>query len=404
MSIDVATSVSFRTETPIMMKNFGRARLSDFFDDWVIYRNLEPLDKRVQGFKSAGYKMGVTGGQIPRKLDKDYAKAALWFVQEVQRVRKVSTPLQELLFIGDTLLSDGQAYHNLRKLSGWRGACFIGSEKAAQPPSVEINDEEGLYNANRWSALGSWIEWVLQQGIKLDERTAVIVDIDKTALGAKGRNDQVIDRARLQGIYRTMNAVLGNDFDRHAFEEQYNELNKSRYHFLTGDNQDYLAYICLVLNSGLIHYEEVLQEIQKKSLADFEQFVRWVGYVMHGRPVSEAFRQVHEAVGNSVRLGDPTPFKRFRREEFVATVEHMGQLPDDTPVDELLRDEITLNHEVCELSAWLKERGTLLLCLSDKPDEASCPTPPVTGQYPPLHKTETHLVGTSIRDELMALA
>jgi hypothetical protein len=42
----------------------------------------------------------------------------------------------------------------------------------------------------------------------------VIIDIDKTAIGAKGRNDKVIDRARLAGIYRTMDSVLGDDFDR----------------------------------------------------------------------------------------------------------------------------------------------------------------------------------------------
>jgi hypothetical protein len=403
MVIDVVTSVSFRTETPIMMKNFGRARLSDFFGDWVIYRNLEPQDKRLPGLKSAGYKMGLSGDGIPRKLDKEYAKAGLWFAQEAQRLRKVTAPLQELLFVGDTLLNDGQAYHNLRNLSGWRSACFIASEKAAQPPAAEIDEEAKLYNANRWAALGSWMEWIFQSGLQVNERTAVIVDIDKTALGAKGRNDQVIDRARLQGIYRTMDSVLGSDFDRRAFEEQYNELNKARYHFLTGDNQDYLAYICLVLNTGLIKYDEVLQEIQKKSLADFEQFVRWVGYVMHSRPVTEGFRQVHEAVGNSVRLGDPTPFKRFRREEFIATVEHMGNMPDDTPVDELLKNEITLTQEVCELSTWLQKRGCLILCLSDKPDEASCPTPQLAGKYAPLHKTETHVVGTSIGSDLAAL-
>src|SRR5262249_29605507 len=152
--------------------------------------------------------------------------------------------------------------------------------------------------------------WSLQQGLQLNERCAAIIDIDKTMLGAKGRNDQVIDRARLQGIYRTMDAVLGEHFDRRAFEEQYNELNRARYHFLTGDNQDYLAYICLVLNTGLIQYDEVLQEAQKKSLESFEQFVRWVGYRMLSNPnIGEAFRQVHEAVGNSVRMGDPTPFK-----------------------------------------------------------------------------------------------
>ena len=48
----------------------------------------------------------------------------------------------------------------------------------------------------------------------LDERTVVVVDIDKTALGAKGRNDQVINEARLEGIFRTMDSVLGDNFDR----------------------------------------------------------------------------------------------------------------------------------------------------------------------------------------------
>jgi len=124
---------------------------------------------------------------------------------------------------------------------------------------------------------------------------------------------------------------------------------------------------------------------------------------MHTAPISEAFRQVHEAVGNSVRMGDPTPFKRFRREEFLSTVEHMGTLPDNTPVEELLKEEITLTEEVCELSEWLNARGCLILCLSDKPDEASCPTPQMASKYAPLHKTETHRVGTSIRDELNAL-
>lgn len=237
----------------------------------------------------------------------------------------------------------------------------------------------------------------------MDERTAVIVDIDKTALGAKGRNDQVIDRARLQGIYRTMDAVLGDDFDRRAFEEQYDELNQPRYHFLTGDNQDYLAYICLVFNTGLLRYNDVRAEIEKKSLENFEQFVRLVGYRMYATPISEAFRQVHEAVGNSVRLGDPTPFKRFRREEFVSTVEHMGNMPDDTPVDELLQNEITLTKEVCELSEWLQKRNCLLLCLSDKPDEASCPPARSAQAYEPVHKTPTHLVGESIRAELNGL-
>lgn len=383
-----------------MLKNFGRAKLSDIFGDWVIYRNLEPMDKRIPGLKSAAWKMGLTGDHIPRKLDKDYAKAALWFTQEAQRLRNTPTKLQELLFVGDTLTNDGQAYRNLRSQSGWLGACFICSERANQAPAAELDEAGNLYNANRWAGVVSWIEECFRQGFKLDNRTAVIVDIDKTLLGAKGRNDQVIDQARLQGIYRTMDAVLGDGFDRQAFEEQYNELNRTRYHFLTGDNQDYLAYICLVLNTGVIPYAEMLQEIDKKSLDNFEQFVRAVGYRMHSAGAGEAFRQVHEAVSNSVRLGDPTPFKRFRREEFICTVEHMGQLPDDSPVEKLLKEEITLTEEIWELSEWLKQRGCLLLSLSDKPDEASCPTVQMAARYAPLHKVVTHRVGRPIQNEL----
>ncbi|MFN8490728.1 MAG: hypothetical protein U0350_24265 [Caldilineaceae bacterium] len=395
-----AVDVLFKGETQTMVKNFGRAKLSDFFGDWVIYRNLEPMDKRLPGLKTAAYRMGLAGDRIPRKLERDYAKAALWFGEEAQRLRGVTTPIQEILFIGDTLLSDATAYRNMRTLSGLAGTCFIGSEKAAQDPSVEINEKDNVYAANRWSALSNWVQWALDSGLQLNARTLVIVDIDKTALGAKGRNDQVIDKARLDGIYRTMNSVLGEDFDQRAFEQAYSELNRAPYHFLTEDNQDYLAYICLVLNTGLIQFDEVLQEVKKKSLDNFEQFLRWVDSRMMQPSIGEAFRQVHEAVTASVRIGDPTPFKRFRREEFISTVAHMGNLADNTSVTDLLKNEITLTEEVCELSEWLRERKCLQLCLSDKPDEASRPNPRSSDNLLPLHKTETHRVGASIRAAL----
>src|SRR5690606_18382242 len=156
-----------------------------------------------------------------------------------------------------------------------------------------------------------------------------------TLLGAKGRNDQVINEARLEGMFRTMASVLGDRFDRAAFEREYAELNRSRYHFLTADNQDYLAYICLVLNGGLVSFEEILDEIKAGSMDNFEQFLRWVGSRLLISPgAGESIRQIHDAVMCSVRTGDPTPFKQFRRQEFVTTVERMGNLPDDAPVDD----------------------------------------------------------------------
>lgn len=403
MSLPTTATLS-QTESQPTLRNFGRAALADFFGDMVIYRNLEPLEKKLAGVKSAGYRMGLTSDTIPRKFEPEYAKAALWFAEEAQRLRRVSATLREVLFIGDTLLNDGQAYRNLVKVSGWQGACFIGADRLEHVPAVEIQEKDRLYNANRWSALGEWIAWVADQGFTLDQRTFLVVDIDKTILGAKGRNDSVIDKARLEGIYHTMDAVLGDDFDRAAFEQQYTFLNRARYHNLTADNQDYLAYICLVVNTGLIRFEELLDEIDSGSLNDFEQLLRWVDSRLMSRSgITEAFRQVHEAVGASLRVGDPTPFKQFRREEFVSTVSHMGNMAEDAALDTILREEIVLTEEICELAEHLKARGCLLLCLSDKPFEASCPTRQLAANFLPVHRMVTHRIGISIADSLRTL-
>lgn len=386
-----------------MYENFGRAALADICDDWVIYRNLEPLDKRVPGLKQAFYDMELRSEQIPRKQDRDYAKAAVWFVDRIQQVRGARAPISELLFLGDTLFNDGQAFANMIDESNWRGACFIGAERLEQEATTRV-EQETIHIANRWSSIVDWVAALKAQGFRLDASTAVIIDIDKTAIGAKGRNDKVIDRARLAGIYRTMDSVLGEDFDQALYEQHYNELNRARYHLLTADNQDYLAYICMVLNIRLISLEEVMREVENKSLDNFEQFIRWVDSRMMINPAAgEALREVHEAVNGSVRIGDPTPFKRFRRQEFISTMEHMGNMPDSASVQELLENEITITEEVYQLAQWLKARKCEILCLSDKPDEASRPHPRVSPDLAPLHRAQTHRVGVDLRAALSEL-
>ena len=135
---------------------------------------------------------------IPRKQERDYAKAAVWFTNEIQRVRGQRAPVGELLFLGDTLFNDGQAYANMIDVSGWKGACFIGAERPEQETTTRI-EEGNVTIANRWAMLADWIVGLKEQGFKLDAGTMAIIDIDKTALGAKGRNDKIIDRARLAG-------------------------------------------------------------------------------------------------------------------------------------------------------------------------------------------------------------
>ena len=384
-----------------MLQNFGRSTLAELFEDWVVYRNLEPLDRRVPGLKNAGYRMELTEEGIPRKLDKEYSKAALWICEEARAVAGFAKPAEELLLIGDTLVTDGTAFHNLAALSGWQGACFIGADRIQQEPLCRFDAESNLDVSNRWSLLPDWLHAVRQRGMKLNTSTIVVIDIDKTALGPKGRNDQVIDRARLEGIFRTMESVLGSQFSRELFIQHYKELNRSRYHFLTADNQDYLAYICLILNSKLVAFDEFLAEIDNKNLESFDQFIRWADSLMMRKIApGEDLREVHEAIQASVRNGDPTPFKRFRRQEFICTLEHMGNVPDDASIEALLRDEITLCEEVWQVSEWLKQRGCFLICMSDKPDEASIPTPREAAERKPIHRVETHRVGEDLRARL----
>ena len=95
-----------------------------------------------------------------------------------------------------------------------------------------------------------------------------------------------------------------------------------------------------------------------------------------------------------VKNGDPTPFKDFRRQEFKQTVASMGNLPEDSHVEQLLLKEITITSEVRRAALSWRERGALLFGLSDKPDEASIPNDEMVSQgLKPIHQVETDVVG-----------
>ena len=111
----------------------------------------------------------------------------------------------------------------------------------------------------------------------------------------------------------------------------------------------------------------------------------------HTADLPTAVRAVHAQVSEAVARGDPTPFTEFRRAEFRATVEHMGQMDDSASAAELLREEITITHEIMTAAARWRDRDALVFGLSDKPDEASLPGPECSD--PPVHRVVTHVVG-----------
>lgn len=377
-----------------------RMRLSDFLGDLVTYRNLEPADGRLRGLSAIHGELGLPAGHIPRKAEPDFAAVIVNLLRQAQSLRGATHLLERLLYIGDTRMNDGTAAKNLGRYFPLRA--FIGQDQPEEPLRVETHEE--LTVANRWAALGGFLQTVQEQGFTLDESMAVIFDLDKTAFGARGRNDKPIDQARVDAVRDTVLSTLGEGFRIEIFRPIYDELHKPAYHSFTADNQDYLVYISLMASAGVCDLDALLADLRMKRLTTFEEFVALCEARLC-RGDFAALRPIHEEVACNMRRGDPTPFKSFRYREYECTVARMDALPDDTPRERLLAEEIMITHEVAEAALELRRRGVLLFGLTDKPDEASLPRPELAQKgHLPLHRVMMKVIGMSpIADSRYAL-
>ncbi len=386
------------------MQLFGTMTLADVTGNLVVYRNLNAQDRRIPPLRSAWQEMDLPSRRIPRKHELDYARAAAWIIERANEVTHPHGEVEELIFLGDTALADGNAFRNITKIGRWPGWAFVGSgvdEGKAGPTTVQ-QEPDNVTIAGRWNALAPWVHTILDEGARLDDRTAVVIDMDKTFIGARGRNSKVIDEARLAGLRTTMRELLGSQFNQEAFEDVYFELNQPQYHAFTADNQDYLAYVCLIVSSGVISRAALQECLIDEMGMTFPQFVRWADMRLAtaNQPV---LADIHYSFYKLMESDDPTPFKTFRRREYLATLARMNSVADDAPPAEHLASEICITNEVVEISRWLQQRGAVIVVLSDKPDEASLPEPDQErAGYVPLHHATTHVVGESIAADLPA--
>jgi hypothetical protein len=377
-----------------MMKCYGRASLDEFLQDRVVYRNLVPCDASLPALDTICSEIGLPAGRIPRKIEVDYARVILHLLELARQQDGASGKIQRLIFVGDTRVLDGTAFVNICKAGGWPGLAFIGSETTAHPQSVveAVDQERALYLANRWCSLQEFDQHCAAQKLPVDENAAVIIDLDKTALGARGRNGQVIDQARVQAVQETVAGFLGSHFKPAEFRAIYEPLNEPEFHIFTSDNQDYLAYICLVVGAGLYGMEKLMEDVRSKQMRSFEQFIAWVDQNRSQLP--DQLGEIHEQIYQRVKAGDPTPFKAFRYNEYKATIRRFGLLADSAGLEDMLAQEILITQEVRNMARKWRKRGALLFGLSDKPDEAALPSPELASKgYLPLHKAMTHAVG-----------
>lgn len=367
---------------------YARKTLADFLGDRVVYRNLDPSDPALPRLADIWQEIGLDTFRVPRKTEPTYAAAIYRFLQAAQAQRGLP-PLERLLFVGDTPMNDGTAAKNLGAYLPMRG--FIGTERLAEPAT--ITHEGPLMLANRWQALANFLDWVQTEGFIFDQRTALLIDLDKTTLGARGRNDKAIDRARVTAVRLTVEELLGGDFDEAAFRSVYDRLNQLEYHPFTADNQDYLAYISLMVVGQIYPPERLWADLESGRLTGFHQFVTLCD--ARQRQMSKGLLAAHREVTGNMAKDDPTPFKSFRFREYHTTVALMNTLPDHAPEADILTNEITITGEVVEVSQQLASQGVLTFGISDKPDEASVPTTQAAAEGAlPLHRVVMKVVGT----------
>jgi len=377
------------------MKQYGLSSLSEFLGDFIVYRNLSPVDSRLPGLVDLQKKLGLPEDKMPRKNEMEYARVIVEIIKSARELTAPGADLRRVIFLGDTRLLDSTAFANICSTSGLPGIAFIGAETSS-PAKVDLEKMNGgqeLYLSNRWAALdGDFREFIAGRNFPVDEHTALLIDMDKTALGARGRNEAVIDNARVLAVEETVAGLLGALYDPQDFRTAYDLLVKPEFHPFTGDNQDYLAYTCLILGSGMETLDALVNKIRSGELPEFRQFITEVD--THSARLPEGLKGIHREIFANVRAGDPTPFKAFRYNEFRVTSARMGFLPDDAPLALFLSEEILLTREVRDLALDWGARGALVFGLSDKPDEASLPTPELKAQgFVALHQKPTHVAG-----------
>jgi hypothetical protein len=345
---------------------YVKGKLSDLIGDRIVYRNLIPADPTLPPLVDVWATIGLDRFRVPRKTETPYAAMIIHLLNAAQEQRGMP-PLRGLLFIGDTAMNDGTAARNIGEHLPLRG--FIGADRRQEAESIK--HDGSIMIANRWALLEEWVKWAQQEGIGCDERTAVLMDIDKTFIGARGRNDKVIDAVRVSAVKQTVEEALGGAFDEDRFRAVYDKLAQPEYHKVTADNQDYLAYISLMVMGDVFPAEEFWTELAEGRLSGFLQFVTLCD--TRRDRMEPGLAAAHAEVVANVRKGDPTPFKSFRHREYYATIARMDKLPDDSSREDVLKTDIVITQEVSDIVRSLMDQGALTFGLSDKPDEASMP-------------------------------
>ena len=350
---------------------YKRAKLNDIYEDYIVFRELNPIKKSLPQFNEIQSKLGFS--HLPRKKENplDYVKALSYIFQSVR-------PFQKILYIGDTNMSDGGVIKAFTALRTYQIVGIITQEEKEN----KIEFEGNIVKSTKWMNMKHILKMVEDNGFHIDYNTVVIIDIDKTFIGARGRNDKAIDNARMDAIISIAKKIFPS-FDRETFSQIYSTINAKKFYPLTNDNQDIVSIISIVIYSGAISLKQFEKAFE---LGIIKNPISFFGSC---KIKNELLENIVENVKNNIKMKNPTPFPTFRNEEFKSTIERMDFLTDNTPKEKLLKEEIMITKEVYEVGEIAKMNKAVVFGVSDKPILSSVPK--VYSLLKPIYEKETKL-------------
>ena len=332
----------------------------DVIGDNVFFRELNPQNPDLVPIDVVLYRLNLD--HVPRKKDPEYPQVISCYLNLLGDFDRV-------LFLGDTLLNDRTFAKNLIALGEYEVVAVITRQNEDE---FELKEEDGILFSNRWSFIRELPDFLKKRGFEIDEKTAVILDIDKTFIGARGRNHQSIDLARAEAVYRLFKETR-NELEFEEFMKIYNKLNSPEFYSLTSDNQDIVAFLTILAASNEIEFE----------MKDIESVAKYAVEKARNERIREFASEIYE----NLKARKATLFPTFRRMEFLTTIEFMDRF-DDAPPERLLKEEILITGEIYDTFNYTL---ATVIALTDKPEASSLP--PEGSSLPPVHKKTAKIWG-----------
>jgi hypothetical protein len=345
------------------------ATIADLTGDAVLYRDLEPCDPALPRLADLRTSLGMPAGPPPRKRDRDYARLILALALAARRLYG-GPPLTALAVIGDTE-NDRMLASHLAALGELPTYGFIGEDRPVADESLTW--QETIATATRWHLVTPWAATLEQRGVDW-AGMALLIDIDKTLLGPRGRSDGAIDDARAEGALAVAHTFYP-ELDVAGFRRSYAELCRKEWHPYTLDNQDYVVATALLATAGALSLDGLRMVIETGKPPRFAATLAAASAL-----TPPGLAALHRELSARVAEGDPTPFKAFRRAELTATLERMAD------------GRLTLCQDIFALGRRLAGCGALCLAASDKPAESALPAPAQQASgVPALHHMPARL-------------